>query len=316
MSRTNEVAEVNTHESAIVSGYRDPRLVGVSKIFPIVEVGKERGTYTEYGPDASIIRQGLEQPLGEGRKSIDTTVAKGDFACIKQGVKVPFYDEERNESINPEKLAEKKSKLGEQAMLLMMEYTIASWLQNPTSYDSAHTEALTGGARWDDFTNSDPVSDAVRWLSTQELVLDREQDELSIAIAPDVWNKIRLHPKLKTTLANGDTRPATKEDFAAKIGCKAVDILRGKYAVSVDRKDPRNTVFAHLWSKTVIVYSEIASPSFDDPLWGCIPREKGFPFVKEVRDEDIDALMKHVADKWGVHVRSNKRGFMASTVIT
>jgi hypothetical protein len=197
----------------------------------------------------------------------------------------------------------------------MMESVVSTYIQNPANYDASHTEALSGTARWDDFTNSDPVADAVRWLSTQELTLDREQDELSLALAPDVWNKIRLHPKLQIVSATGQKTPATKEHFAALIGCKEVDILRGKYAVTVDRKDPRNTVFAHLWSKVVLVYSAMTTPTMDDPLWGCVPREKGFPFVKEVRDEEIDATVKHVADKWGVHVRSNKRGFLASSVI-
>ena len=315
MSRTTDLAVVNEHETAIVSGYRDPRLVGVSKIFPIVEVGKEKGSYTEYGPDASIIRQGLEQPLGVGRKSIDVTIAKGDFAAIKMGVKVPYYDEERNEALNPDKLGEKKSKLGQQALMLLMEYTISQYAQNPANYDGGHTEALVGIAQWSDFTNSDPVSDLVRWMSTTELTLDREQDELSIAISPDVWNKIRLHPKLAVTLANGDKRPATLADFTARVGCKEIDILRGKYAATIDRKDPRNTVFAHLWSKSVLIYNALDQPTMDDPLWGCIVREKGFPFVKETRDDDVDADYKHVSDKWGMHVRSNKRGFLGSSII-
>jgi hypothetical protein len=315
MSRTNAVGVPNPHESALISGYREPRLIGTSKIFPIVEVGKERGIYKEYGPDASVIREGLEQPLGKGRKSIDVTIAQGEFACVKMGVKVPYFDEERNEAADPEVTSEKKAKLGEAAMLLFMEKTIANYVQNPASFDAGHTEALSGTARWSDFTNSDPVSDMVRWLSTTEMTVDREQDELAIAISPDVWNKIRLHPKLRVTLANGDMRPTTKEDLAARVGCKEIDILRGKYAVEIDRKDPRNTVMAHLWSNIVLVYNPIVKPSLDDPLWGVIVREKGFPQVKDTRDEDIDADMKHVTDKWGVHVRSNKRAFMASSII-
>src|SRR5438309_1419834 len=111
MARVQDVAVVNPHETAIVSGYRDPRLVGVNKMFPIVDVKSERGRYTEYGPDASIIRQGLEQPLGLGRQSIDVTIAAGDFACVKMGVNVPYFDEERDNSADPAKLAEKKAKL-------------------------------------------------------------------------------------------------------------------------------------------------------------------------------------------------------------
>jgi hypothetical protein len=316
MSRTDDVRVVNPHETAIVSGYRDPRLVGVSEIFPIVEVGKERGSYTEYGPDASILRQGLEQPLGAGRPSIDVTIAKGDFACVKMGVNVPYYDEERNEAANPEQLGEKKSKLGQSTHLMFMENAIAQYCSNSANFDPAMTEALVGTARWDDFTNSDPVSDMVRWLSNLELRRDREQDELSIGLGPAVWNKIRLHPKLKVTLANGDTRPATKEDVAAKVGCKEIKILRGKYAVTVDRKDPRNTIFAHLWGKIALVYEALTAPSMDDPLWGCIVREKGFPEVTEYRDNEKDADIKAVKDKWGVHVRANNRAFLGTTIIT
>ncbi len=314
--RTDDLRVVNPHETALVSGYREPRLTGVSEIFPIVEVGKERGSYTEYGPDASVIRQGLEQPLGTGRASIDVTIAKGDFSCIKMGVNVPYYDEERREAADPEALSEKKSKLGAQAMLLFMEKAIGDYVQNPANFDGAYTEALAGAARWDDYVNSDPLSDIIRGLSKVELVHDREQDELSVAVGPEVWNKMRMHPKLKVTAANGDVRPATLADVAAKIGCKELKVLRGKYAVTTDRKDPKNTIFAHLWGKVALVYHALTKPSIDDPLWGAIVREKGFPEVAEYRDNDKDAEIKAVKDKWGVHVRSNKRAYLFTTVIT
>ena len=315
MSRTDSLRVVNPHETAIVSGYRDPRLVGVSEIFPIIEVGKEKGSYTEYGPDASIIRAGLEQPLGSGRPSIDVTIAKGDFACIKMGVNVPYYDEERKEAADPEALSEKKAKLGEQAQLIYMEKTIADYVQNASNFDSTYTEALSGTARWSDYTNSDPISDVIRWLDLVELVHDREQDELVVAIGPPVWSKLRNHPKMKVFAANGDSRPATLVDAAAKFGCKAVKVLRGKYAATLDRKDPRNTVFAHLWGKVALVYNALDKPSMDDPLWGAIVREKGFPEVSEYRDNDRDADIKAVKDKWGLHVRSNKRAFLGTTVV-
>ena len=315
MGKTDELRVVNPHETALVSGYRNPRLVGLGEIFPIVEVGKERGSYTEYGPDASVIREGLEQPLGEGRKSIDMTIAKGDFAAIKFGVNVPYYDEERKEAADPDTLGEKKSLLGEFAIQAFMEKTIADYLSNPANYAAGYTEALAGGARWDDYVNSDPISDVIRWLDNQEMVHDREQDELSVAIGPKVWSKLRNHPKAKVYAANGDSRPATLQDFAAKIGCREVKVLRGKVVEALDRKDPRNNLFIHLWGKVALVYNRLDKPGIEDPLWGAVVREKGFPLVEEYRNNETDADIKAVKDKLGLHVRSNKRGFLATTVI-
>lgn len=316
--RTDDVRVVNPHDTALVSGYRAPRLVGIKEIYPIVEVKKEAGQYTEYGPDASVIRQGLETPLGVPRKMIDVTIAKGDYKAVKVGVKVPIYDEEMDEAADPEQLRESKSLLGEKVIQLGMEYTLSQYLQNASNYDVANVEALTGTDKWDDYTNSDPIGDLVRWLGVMEFVTEADRDELAVGIAPDVLNVLLNHPKLlnRPGAPAGQQNVVTNANLASWIGCKKVEPLRGKYAVTFDRKDPRNTVFARLWSKCVVCYLPIEKPTIETPVPGVIARRLGYPQVEDARDNEIDADIKHVKDKWGLSPRADNRLFLGRTLIT
>lgn len=315
MSRTDDVRVVNPHDTALVSGYRNPRLAGIGGIWPIIETNKEAGVFTEYGPDASVIRQGLETPMGTPRKLIDVSLAKDEYRTVKVGVKVPYYDEERGEAADPQTLEEKKSRLGMDVIQLGMEYTVATFLQNPANYDASYVEALSGTARWNDYTNSDPLGDIARWLGTTELKMDLEQDELTVWLAADVWNTVKQHPKLLSRPSTNQDKVVNLANLANWIGCREIIILRGKHAVTFDKKDPRNAVFAHLWSKVAIVGRRIDSPSADEPLAGYIARRKGFPQVEDDRDKDLDADIKHVKDKWGANQRANNRLFLGRTVI-
>ena len=315
MGKLSELRQVDEHSSELVSGFRAPNLVGVGEIFPIVEVNKEAGTYSEYGPDASVIHEGLEQPLGSARKYIDMTVAKGDYRAVKFGLNVPLYDEEREEAADPEEWEDRKAELGASIMQLLMEKTISSYISNPANYDPAYTEALVGGAKWSDYVNSDPLGDVTRWLSKEELVQDCESDELNVAVGPLVAGHARQHPQLKVTAANGDSKNPSLADLAAKFNCKEVKVLRGKVVQNFDPKDPRATLFMHLWGNIIVVYRKLAKPVIDAPLWGAITRRKGYPIVEDYRNNDVDADVKAHKDKWGLTVRSNKRGFLATDVI-
>lgn len=318
MGRTDDLRVVDPHETALVSGYRDPEFFGIKEIFPIVQVGKERGSYTEYGPDASVIVQGLEQPLGKGRKAVDMTIAKGDFAAVKQGVKVPYYDEERNQTADPETLGDKKATLGMKVIQASMEYTVAQYLQNAASYAVGNSEIVASDARWDNYASatSNPVADLVRIGGFMETIFGCDLSQISFAVGPLVARAARLHPKVMVTSPQGHQEPAKLTDLASKVGCAAVNQLLGMFAAQVDRKDPRNTIFAHIWGKVVIAYRKIEAPSMDEPLWGGVVREKGFPEVIVTRDDDVDADYHHVKDKWGLHVRSNKRGYLMTSVVS
>jgi len=315
MGKLQELRVVDPHSTELVSGYRAPNLVGVGEIMPIVEVNKEAGVYTEYGPDASVIHAGLEQPLGSARKYIDMTVAKGDYRAVKFGVNVPLFDEEGEEVADRSAWEDRKSTFGAHVMQLFMEKTIADYLQNPAKYAVGYKAALVGAARWNDFVGSDPLADVTAMLDALELVHDCEADELNIALGPKVYSKLRNHPQLKVTAANGDARNPTLADLAAKFGCNEVKVLRGKFAETFNPKDPRATIFAHLWGKVAIGYRPMVQPTIDQPLWGAITRRKGYPITEEYRNNEIDAEVKAVKDKWGLHVRADNRGYLISDAI-
>jgi hypothetical protein len=308
------------HESALISGYSNPVFVGAEELFPTVEVSRESGSWTEYGADMHKVVEGLEQPIGAGRKDVSIAVAHGDYKTVKIGLNARIYDEQLNEIEPADRDAFKDRSILRvgSALTLYKEKAICDFASAPANYPVGSKLTLSAGTdRWGDYTNSDPIGDVEALFEALEAFHEVDKSGLRLALAPDVFNKARNHPALRQTLADGRKIPATEESLAQIFGCQAVKVFRGKFATQTDPKDPRTTTFFRLWKNIVIGYRKIETPTIDAPLAGAITRRKGFPLVGEsYRDKDRDADVYPTTDKWGMTVRSMNRMYLIDRVIS
>lgn len=311
-SRTEDLQSGLPHESAIVSGYQNPQLIGANEILPTVDVSRERGSWTEFGADGHQIVAGLEQPLGQGRKDVTINVAHGDYRTVKIGVNARLYDEEINEAEpeDVEAFRDASIERAADALELYKEKAIRDFVSLPANYASGFKESFTTSAsRWSDYTNSDPNVDMDRMLTAWESAQPVDRTEATVALAADVFEKVKNHPKCQIITNNLERRPATEQHLAMIWGVKAVKVLRGKYGVQTDPKDPLTATFYYLWTNVVVIYRKIDKPSRTVPLAGAIVRRKGFPKAHEpYRDKDKDCDVYPITDKWGLVWRANSGG--------
>lgn len=318
--RTEDLTSGLPHESAIVSGYSDPIFVGAEEIFPTVPVNRERGSWTEYGADAAKIITGLEQPIGLGRKNVQISLSHDTYNTVKVGLNAIVYDEEVKEIEPTDEQAFRDRSITRvaKALKLYKEKAVCDYVSNSANYPSGSKTTLsTSATRWADFTNSDPIGDVETLFAALEGFHEVDKRSLRLALAPDVFNKARLHPKLAQVRADGTKIPATEESLAAVWGCEKVSVFRGKYSLQTDPKDTKTITFLPLWSNVVIAYRYISTPTQDAPLAGAIASRKGFPNVMaSYRDNDKDADIYPTTDKWGMVIRAMQRMYIIDRVIS
>lgn len=308
------------HESALISGYSNPIFVGAEELFPTVEVNRESGSWTEHGADMHKVVEGLEQPIGAGRKDVSISVAHGDYKTVKIGLNARIYDEQLTEIEPDDREAFKDRSILRvgYALSVYKEKAICDFVSSPANFPAGSKLTLAAGTdRWSDYTNSDPIGDVEALFEALEAFHEVDKSQLRLALALDVFNKARNHPALRQTLSDGRKIPATEESLAQIFGCQKVAVLRGKLSTQTDPKDPRTTTFFHLWKNIVVGYRKIETPTIDAPLAGAITRRKGFPKVHEpYRDRDRDADVYPTTDKWGMTVRSMNRMYLLDRVVS
>jgi len=323
-SRTENLTSGLPHESALISGYSRPDFVGASEILPTVDVGRERGSWTEFGADGHRIVQGLVQPLGERRKEVSVQLSHSDYKMVKVGLDAIIFDEEYNE-IEPEDRDAFKDRAIQRAgdaLTLYKEFTVKNFVSNPANYAPGFKETMMSSAtRWADYVNSDPTYDIDRWCTALETSHEVDRRSFTVGLPVDVFTIVKKHPKCRITTTTGYILPATEEHLAEIWGVKEVKVLSGKYQTQSDPRNPLTIQFFQLWSNIVVLYRKIETPTIDAPLAGAIVRRKGFPIVHEPhRDHDRDATIYPVVDKWGVMWRAteagNNRMFLVDRIAT
>jgi len=322
LSRTEDLQSGLAHESALISGYSRPDFVGTNEILPTVDVGRERGSWTEFGADGHKIVNGLVQPLGERRKQVSIQVSHSDYRMVKLGLDAVIYDEELNEIEPADRDAFKDRVIARAGDSLSMykEYTIKTFVSNPTNYAVGFKETMTTTAvRWSDYINSDPTGDVDRWCAALDVSHEVDRRSFTVGLPLDVFSRVRQHPKCEIITTTGFKLPATQEHLASIWGVKEVKVLAAKYQTQSDPRSPLTIEFHPLWSN-VVIYRRIEKPTIDAPLAGAIVRRKGFPIVYAPhRDHDRDAEIYPVVDKWGVMWRAtasgNNRMFLADRVV-
>jgi hypothetical protein len=115
--KLGNLRQVDPHLTALSNGYRAPKLMGITDLYPIVRSPKEAGKYTNWSPDPYIPIDKLQVGMGAKRLRIDVNNSSGAFATAQFEVEVAILDRELREIVEADRetYVEKKSLRGEYA---------------------------------------------------------------------------------------------------------------------------------------------------------------------------------------------------------
>ncbi len=168
-------------------------------------------------------------------------------------------------------------------LLLDWEKRLASQLTSTSNLGSSTT--LSGGDRWSDFPNSDPVGDVTAGMEAIQGSTGKIANFM--IMGQQVWNKIKDHPDILDRIKHTQRGIATPDIVAAVFG---VDKLLIGAAIENTGDEGLADSLSFIWGKNVIIGHTPPTPGLRVPSLGYAFRWKPAGFsdmtVRRLRDEE------------------------------
>lgn len=240
------------HVDAILTNisvqYQNRRLVAL-EMMPLVKVVKRSDKFFKYDKaERFTIPDSLRGPKSEANE-IDWNVAADNYACVDHALREFVSDDElRNADAPIQPEIDAVSFLTE-LIRLDLEKRIATLLRDTTKLTQNTT--LSGTDQWNDYTNSDPISDvetgkAACFVDPNTLLLSRP-----------VFDKLKHHPKITERIKYSQRGIITAELLAELFEIERVVIGAAKYNTAAKGQ---TASYDWLWGKDAILAYVEPSP--------------------------------------------------------
>ena len=166
-------------------------------IAPPVKVGQKSGTYFIYQKDYWFrAADGMNRPPGGPYAQTHHGVTTGTYDCEEFGVEESVDDVTRAAAQTPVSLDVKAVQHLTTVMQMKLELDAAHDFWNADAWHNAGAgrTQLDGQSQWDDYTNSNPITN----LYAAKLAVKRltGKQPNSLAVNQEVYNILREHPKI------------------------------------------------------------------------------------------------------------------------
>lgn len=242
--------------TGIAIGYRNTaQMLIADEALPRAPVGGEKYKWTEYPiaesftlPDTKVGRRGRVNRVEFS--GIERAGAVEDYG-LEDGVPISDIEEAANMrerglgNYDPElRAAEGITDL----IVLDREVRVAAVVQDPNNYAGARQIALSGGDRFSDYDNSDPIP--VLKTGFQSTLIYRPN---TMVMGRDVWTPLSSHPKLVKACRNSYSGEGiiTPDEFVRLFSGEGLKkLLIGESFVNTARKGQTATL-NRVWGKSI-----------------------------------------------------------------
>lgn len=276
-----------------------------------VIVGKSEFSYRKFN-EGDIMRDHSANTLRVGgtyAKVIDFGGTDATASTKRQSLDV-FVDNDKDELYaSPQAHKEAKTRLLAQSFKLTREKRLAAVLLANATYISAHRVALTGTAKWSDFTNSDPFTDID--TAVDAITLKTGFAPNFMIVGRSVATKLKNHPKYLARFQNWkDT--VTGSGLVSQIA--GLEVVDAHAVVNTASEGAANAISAVYDNVVIIMYVNTQSADLEAP---------SLFYVVQKQDERVREMIDERAD--GTYIEDDvnetflpicdSAGFIYSTVI-
>ena len=297
----------------VASAYKNDTLIA-DKVLPVIPVAKQSDKYYTFGKEAFRLFDDLRANGQESKEVLSYTVGTGNYFCDVHSLKDIVTDEDRANADAPIIPDTDTTEALTNMILLRREYAVASELFNTTTF-SSYTSALSGTAKWSDYTNSDPIGDIETAKASVHDNTGRPANVVVMGI--EVWRKLRQHPDLLDRVKYTQKGILTPDLVASLFEVDEVLIGGALYETA---KEGQTSSFGKIWGNYVLTYYRApGKQTLKTPNLGIIPSWKiygGKTYkVKKYRWEPRGGDMIEVESAYDVKVTMAAAGYLYSAVV-
>lgn len=250
--------------SNISLGFPNNGFVG-PVLFPTVRVKKQSDKFYQFGYEAWTVDPVVDfrAPGTEAEEIGGIKVSLDSYFAQEHALQVAVTDEERENADSPLSPDADGVALVTSKLMLNRELAIKSMATTAANYVAANTVTLSGTAQWNDYVNSNPISDIRAGF---RLIHSKLFLEPNLAIIPyQVMTQLEDHPDFIERIKYSERGVLTPEIIASILGIARV-IVPG---VGYNTANAGATVsLTYLWGKDVILAYVPDSPGLKIPAYG------------------------------------------------
>lgn len=264
------------------------------EVAKVLMVGKESGLFFTYGLDAFKIPNAYRID-GTRSNQVHLKVGQDTYVCLQYALSDVITDNVKKQAdpgINPEA---DTTEFITDLMLLQLEDLVASTMISTTPYTHSNTSTLSGTSQWNDYTNSNPLTNFKTAKAKVRSLIGREAN--TVILAGDVAETLSLHPDIKDLRKYTDPNLLTSAGLPPKI--LGLKVLEGKATKNTAYENLAESM-SYVWGKNAIVAYIPDRIGLKSLAPWIIIRETGYRSTRKWREEPVKGDMIEVEDKYTV----------------
>lgn len=243
-------------------GWPTQGLAGAA-LFPSVTVRKQSDKYYIFGREGWLPEADLRAPGTEANEISGAAVSLDTYYAQEHALQIAVTDEERENADSPLSPDRDGTNMVTSKIMLGRERTFQTLATTAANYAAGHSVTLAGITQWNDYVNSDPISD----LRTGKLTIHSKIfTEPNVAIIPyQVMTKLEDHPDFLERIKYSERAIFSPELLASVLGIEKV-IVPG---VGINTANLGATAsLGYLWGKDVVLAYVPPSAGLKIPAYG------------------------------------------------
>lgn len=266
MAVYNVTGSGNVHVDQILTqisvGWPNEGLAGAA-LFPSVTVRKQSDKYYVFGREGWLPEDDLRAPGTEANEITGAALSTDTYYAQEHSLQIAVTDEERANADSPLSPDRDGTNIVTSKIMLGRERKFQTLATTTANYASGSSTTLSGTSQWNDYANSDPISD-LRAAKIQ--VNSKIFQDPNVAIIPyQVMVKLEDHPDFLERVKYSERAIFSPELLASVLGFDRV-IVPG---VGINTANLGQTAsLGYLWGKDVVVAYVPPSPGLKVPAYG------------------------------------------------
>ncbi|MBU8576359.1 hypothetical protein ACQKEX_15000 [Bacillus pumilus] len=254
-------------------GYNGDQKFIAEEVIPVVSVEKQSDKYMVFDYQDHLVEdKDIRRAPGSVASEMVTGFSDDSYFCSGYAKRYALYDEltanaDQDRIFRLEEMAARQVK-GQ--LLLSKEINAAALLTNPQKFHEELRQNVGDNpgtadiVKWSDYENSNPIMDVTKLRETQHRLGGPGANTL--ILSQPVYNILRMHPKLKSTLA-GFTSPEFVSDEAIKhlFGVDNLIIGSARKANKNQRRAGEGGKTNYIWGNNAVLMYLPPAPGEDVP---------------------------------------------------
>lgn len=244
-------------------GYPNNQAIAGPTLFPTVSVLKQTDKYYIFGREGWLPESDVRAPGTQANEITGAALSTDSYYAQEHSLQVAVTDEERANADPPIAPDRDGTNIVTSKIMLGRERVMQTLATTTANYASGHSTTLSGTSQWNDYANSDPISD----LRTAKITINGKIfTDPNVAVIPyQVMVKLEDHPDFLERIKYSERAIFSPDLLASILGFEKVVVPGVGYNTA---NLGQTASLSYVWGKDVVVAYAPGNPGLKIPAYG------------------------------------------------